>query len=688
MKHFPFSLPRSASAPYTFALGILAVSCILSLPVLTGSAIAQCNDVRDGEERTNAGLEFLLVFQDNDATNDTEPDVYQEVYVATVGEPARIEITSLAEPGLKEMIQLGSRESRTYRIEADRQFMIRSTLPDEHVVKVTSDNPIVCYGLNHKHYSADAFMAMPRKVAGTEFRVMSYRNSRRQPTYKRPSQFAVAAFEDNTTVTIIPTARTINGRPAGVPFQVNLRAGEGIQVQAKPDTNDLDLTGSIVRSDKPVTVYSGHSRSEIPSDSGTSSDHLAETLPPVHTWGKKFIVADYPFPATSQSDLLRVLALDNNTRVFVNGNEWTTLGENQYRDTTYKGNLSIEATGPVLVGTFAHTTGDGISTQLGDPFFLITPPLEQTYINYTFFNSDDPIYLQHFALIVSATSGKSGVRLDDSLVPALAFRDLPPFSDGTQYSIARAGLSKGFHRLRTDQFMENGIVVMAYGMGFIDSYGYTAASLFRPTNALRAVKREHSAPYVPSHANELEVRNITDQTVFLDGAEIELYGDAASKYTVRLKENVSFDIREIGAQQSARIHFQVEPPLTETIRGVVKLKTHTVKWTGMFDSQAEFELRPGSQASVSATGGSSNMALSHDPSGRTVTLTLTFDRASATVKLYDALGRRLGTVADEVAVTGQRNFVIQKDQLPNGYYFVEVSTDHSPSVRKGFSVTR
>lgn len=644
-------------------------------------------DLRDAEDRTNAGLEFLLCFQDNDASNDKEPDVYQEVYVAATGVPARVEITSLAEPGFVEIIDLGPKDSRTYRFEQSRGFMIVSTLETEQVIKVKASAPIVCYGLNHKHYSADAFMAMPRKSAGLEFRVMAYQNSRRQPTFKRPSQFAIAAFEDNTTVTIIPTARTINGKPAGQPFQVILQAGEGLQVQAKPDTNELDMTGSIVRSDKPITVYGGHSRSEIPSDSGTSSDHLAETLPPVHTWGKRFVISDYPFPGTKQLDLVRVLALNNDTRVSINGAPWTTLNADQFQDTTYKGQITIEATGPVLVASFAHTTGDGLSTQLGDPFMIIAPPLEQTYTNFTFFNSDDPVYLQHFALIVTETSSKGGVRLDDSLVPAIAFRDLPAFSDGKRYSIARVGLSKGFHRLKSDSFLENGMVVMAYGMGFIDSYGYTAASLFRPTNSLRAVVDDHSAPINTSRKNELEVRNITDQTVFLDSAQIELDGDAGLKYSVRLKENVAFDIREIGIRNSATLHFDVQPPLEEAVHGVLKLATHTTKWTGLDWSHAEFSLYP-QTASVADGITGSDVSLYHDPSSRIVRVSVSTALSRTSVKLYDALGRRLETIADEVAVTGRKDFVIQKDHLPNGYYFVEVSTDHSPSVRKGFSVIR
>ncbi len=689
MKHTCFLRSNLRSAACRPLSGILAVFLlVLSSVTVSQKSQAQCLDMRDAEERTNAGLEFLLCFQDNDASNDREPEVYQEVYVASTGQAATVEITSLAEPGFKETILLAPNQSKTYRFEQSRGFMMVSTIESEQVIKVKANAPIVCYGLNHKRYSADAFMAMPRNSAGTEFRVMAYRNSRRQPTFKRPSQFALAAFEDNTTVTIIPSARTINGKPAGQPFQVVLRAGEGLQVQAKPDTNELDLTGSIVRSDKPITLYGGHSRSEIPSDSGTSSDHLAETIPPVHTWGKRFVIADYPFPGTTQSDLIRVLALNNDTRVSINGSEWTTLQADQSRDTTYKGFLTIEATGPVLVATFAHTTGDGISTQLGDPFMIIAPPIEQTYTDYTFFNSDDPIYLQHFALIVTETSAKNSITLDGEPVPAIAFRDLPPFSDGRRFSIARAGVSKGFHRLKSSSFMENGMVVMAYGMGFIDSYGYTAASLFRPTNSIRAVNSHHSSPSLTERKNELEIRNITEQTIFLDSSKVEIYGDAATKYSVRLRENVAFDISELGIREAVKLHFDVQPPLEEPISGVVKIATHTPKWMGIDWSHAELTLYPQSQASVEADARGNGVELKHDHSGRNLTISVSTERASTSVKLYDALGRRLGTIADNVSVTGHQDFVLQKDQLPNGYYFVEVTMDHSPSIRRGFSVVR
>jgi hypothetical protein len=410
-------------------------------------------------------------------------------------------------------------------------------------------------------------------------------------------------------------------------------------------------------------------------------------LPPVHTWGKKFIVAEYPFPGTTQPDLLRVLALNNDTRVSINGNEWITLGENQYSDTLYKGNLQIEATGPVLVGTYAHTTGDGLSTQLGDPFFLIAPPLEQTYTDYTFFNSDDPIYLNHFAIVVTESSAKANILLDDELVPALAFRDLPPFTDGKQYSIARIGLSKGFHRLKTSNFMENGMVVMAYGMGFIDSYGYTAASLYRPTNSLRVVMADHSAPYPTRHDNELIVENITDQTVYFESVAIELDGDASTKYSVKLRENLIFDIRTLGRQDQLKLHFDVSPPLTEQVTGRVRFGTSTSKWEGLYPSIAEFTLRPETQASVNEYTRAGSVNVLHTAqNGLVVELRELW--GSTTVKLYDALGRRIKSLADGVTISGERSFVIQKDEIPAGYYVVEVRTGDSPSVRKGFTVSR
>ncbi|HEY3874715.1 MAG TPA: hypothetical protein VGM92_04520, partial [Candidatus Kapabacteria bacterium] len=44
-------------------------------------------------------------------------------------------------------------------------------------VHITSDSSVAVFGLNHKQYSSDAFLALPNDVLGTEYRTINYKSS-------------------------------------------------------------------------------------------------------------------------------------------------------------------------------------------------------------------------------------------------------------------------------------------------------------------------------------------------------------------------------------------------------------------------------------------------------------------------------------------------------------------------------
>lgn len=686
-------LPRAFTFRSAVVTGALAVSLFFA-----SESNAQCLDLRDADSLTNAGTEFLLCFEQNEQDGIVNDSLYQEIYIASLGDSATVEITSRASAALQRTFKIGPNESIIHRIPPAIDMLINtSEFVDDRVVRVSSTSPIVCYGLNHKLYTADAFLALPRSTAGLEFRVMSYQNSiaGAGTDIERPSQFAVAAFQDNTIVTIIPSAATRGGRQALQPFTITLNAAQCVQVQARPLVEGLDLTGSIVRSDKPVTVYGSHVRSEIPSFNsadprGISRDHLTEAIPPVSTWGRRFIIADYPYPGTDFEDLFRVLALNPNTRVTVDGQPWKTLGENEYADSLYKGFHTIEADGPVLVGTYSHSTQDPQlgQNELGDPDFVIIPPVDQTYNDFTFFNSTDVSYQQHFALVVTEITGKSRVSLDGSLQSPIIFRDLPAFANGSQYAIARIGIDAGFHRIRTLNTYDKGILLTTYGFGFVDSYGYTAGALFKPTNSIVKIHANHLTPENPTNANELIIRNIWKEVIFFDSVKLELYGDAGKKYKVRLKEDLRLGIRELGKGEMLALHFIVEPPLEEQITGVLRFSTHTPKWHGLDVASAELTLNPQAVASVEDDILESGVRIVHDVSGQAASLVVNAERSTTvSAHLYDIAGRRVQTVAENALVTGSQKFVIHKGLLPSGFYFVEVSCGNS-QVRKSFTVAR
>src|SRR5688500_13018918 len=203
--------------------------------------------------------------------------------------------------------------------------------------------------MNHKNFTADAFIALPRHTADEHRLVLGYPNSAFTQNFsERPSEFAVAAWEDNTVVKIKLADVSSSGATGTIEF--TLDQFEAVQIQTEPFTANRDMTGSVITSDKPVAVYGGHMRAEVPVGytqpdlNSTSRDHHCEQLPPTSRWGTKFVTSSFfRINENVNPDLLRILVRDDNTRVMINGTEVAILAAGKHFDTLI--------TGPVLVET-------------------------------------------------------------------------------------------------------------------------------------------------------------------------------------------------------------------------------------------------------------------------------------------------------------------------------------------------
>lgn len=143
-------------------------------------------------------------------------------------------------------------------------------------IHVTALSPVSVHVISENVGSADGYPALPTDGLGTSYYVMSYIS-----TTFSGSEFSVAATQDNTTVSITPTAAGAT-KPAGVAFSVLLSSGE-TYLFANPA--HADMTGTLVTADKPVAVFSGHRCANVPSSTGYC-DYLVEQLPDVTRWGK------------------------------------------------------------------------------------------------------------------------------------------------------------------------------------------------------------------------------------------------------------------------------------------------------------------------------------------------------------------------------------------------------------------
>src|SRR5436190_14469134 len=240
----------------TFGIAIkcflVTVAFVLTSVSSSRTASAQCEVMKPPPG--NPGTDFLLCFEQNDVAQHGPFDSAAcYVYMASTSDQVdTVTITCLRYPSMNQQFVLPPHGSTSWKITdnyPDIWITTRDSSINNRVVRVHSSGPspgngnIVCYGLNYVLNTADAFLALPKTSSGADYRIMSYTNSA-YIVSPMPSQFCVAAFDDNTVVHITPAANTLTddqtktGHAAGQTFTVTLKGGECIQVQTDPTLVD------------------------------------------------------------------------------------------------------------------------------------------------------------------------------------------------------------------------------------------------------------------------------------------------------------------------------------------------------------------------------------------------------------------------------------------------------------------
>lgn len=343
-------------------------------------------------------------------------------------------------------------------------------------IKIACNDEITLYGANIRTKSADAFMSLPVDVLTGRYIVLAYPNgydAQFADTYDTPSEFAVIAIEDGTTIRITSPA-TINGRSRRTPFTVTLDSGQVFFGQARLGLLQ-DVSGTEIVANKPVAVYAGVKRTAVPVAVGNYRDHLVEQIPPLEAWGTQAIVTPH-YPITQQSvekAVGRVLSAFDNTNWTLDGQPQPPLMAGRPVEFELTKAMPLIADGPVLVAQYEHSVnvgGPGQQSGLGDPFMMLIPPPEQFDSIYSFQCVDHPEFFRHFVNIVIPSNAAPSVRIDGKPVtqPFVAIA-------GTQFSYAQIELTAGAHFARADSTFG----LYSYGYGPANSYGYSGGMLFK-----------------------------------------------------------------------------------------------------------------------------------------------------------------------------------------------------------------
>ncbi|MBU2993395.1 VPLPA-CTERM sorting domain-containing protein [Octadecabacter sp. 1_MG-2023] len=323
-------------------------------------------------------------------------------------------------------------------------------------VLVESADPISGLALNRAGFTTDMTTLLDLDALSTDYRVLTIGGG-----FGDGSQMSVTATADNTTVTITPDG--IGGLTDGVPVDVVLNKGETIYYESG---GGGDLSGTRVQSTSAVAVFAG---TECTNVGGVAAcDHLIQQQFGVENFDTEFLVAGTPF-AGADKDLIRVIAAEDGTEVFINNVSQGTINAGEVLEVDNVGNASITSDKPVSVGQFMRGVSGTRTT--GDPAFALIPSVDQLLDAYSFTTpvggdafSDNQLNIA-IAQADAASLELNGVAVDTSMFTLL---------DGILYGTISVGIGAGVVEA------DNAFLATISGFDNADSYLTPIASAFSP----------------------------------------------------------------------------------------------------------------------------------------------------------------------------------------------------------------
>jgi hypothetical protein len=271
--------------------------------------------------------------------------------------------------------------------------------------KVSTDVPVVMYQINPYGGGSTAVtgasLLLPTSAWDTNYiAVNAY-----QFDLANPSMNIIAA-EDNTTVTMVPVAALQGGGgiPSGAvntPVSFTLNAGQNAQI-----SQQAELTGSVIQSDKPIGFMAGQPCMRTPLGVAYC-DHGEQMVPPVRALGSEYVGVMYR-PRAGEPAIWRLIGAVDGTQL-----SWTpdvggpaTLNQGQVVEVITGTPFVVSSQDedhPFLM--FTHMSGSqwnqlNNSGGFGDVDFVISVPPQQYMSEYVFFA--DPTYPETNLVVVRA----------------------------------------------------------------------------------------------------------------------------------------------------------------------------------------------------------------------------------------------------------------------------------------------
>lgn len=327
------------------------------------------------------------------------------------------------------------------------------------LITTTQNVEVIAY--HYRLYFSEATRVLPESELDSRYTLVCAKDVDKSS----PSSFVVVSTSDYNAIEITPSVFTDGFRSPGVPFLVELNAGETYQIQA---FEDLSGTKVVSRNNRNFAVFGGSRQGNInaPNCTGTpiADNHLYEQVLPERSLGKQYLAV----PLKGQGALpVTIVSVQDNTLVTINGNSIVLAAGEVYK-VSLDSATEIIADKPVNVMCFNKSQSCNES-RLGDPSLLALWPsrfltmTQQIYIPDNSNMTGQKYFSNHFINIVCPSIYKETVRLDGSPV------SFSLFPGNSQYAYAQLQVGTGMHWVTCDS---GGFSGAAYGFGNYDAYTY------------------------------------------------------------------------------------------------------------------------------------------------------------------------------------------------------------------------
>lgn len=346
----------------------------------------------------------------------------------------------------------------------------QSEVAEQIGIYIQSDQEISVYVLNEANATSDGTMVLPFVSLGDFYMIHTYQVPPPQ-TSVTPSQFVVQATEDTTLIEITFSANITNQESvltyaAGETIEVELHRGEQIMYFSTGD-----ISGTTVRvvsaPDAPckkIAVFAGHVTTLVGEEGAQGPDHLYNQMYPVADWGREYVAI--PYETRFAGDPVKVLAVENNTTVTIDGNATFTL--NKGESTVFDITVPTYIRGSKPISVLQLTKGRNIDSDergndLADPFMVALSPVNQVIKELAFVVLSNSRMQKHYIQVVTPTEN-----LEIYLNNVDISSGFLPVPGNPTYSHASFAINPTFQRMSSP----NGFVAHAYSFGNAESIGY------------------------------------------------------------------------------------------------------------------------------------------------------------------------------------------------------------------------